>query len=159
MALVGLLQVSREAELIATPKPAPTTPEKAPQTQEPQEKTARTSNTTRPSKACTSPEQTHQRGHAKRERVKQQKETYQMSLHMERLAALRCRRRRLSRARRLAPAAVSRRPRCHQEMGRGRVRQGARPIRHRSWTKTPWHEGPRGQERWGTEDPEATAGG
>ena len=30
MALVELLQVSREAELIATPKPAPTTPEKAP---------------------------------------------------------------------------------------------------------------------------------
>ena len=30
VALVELLQVSREAELIATPKPAPTTPEKAP---------------------------------------------------------------------------------------------------------------------------------
>ena len=28
------------------------------------------------------------------------------------------------------------------------MRQGARPIRHRSWTKTPWHEGRRGQERW-----------
>ena len=35
-----------------------------------------------------------------------------------------------------------RRPRCQRD----RVRQGARPIRHRSWTKR--HKGPQGQERW-----------
>ena len=55
-----------------------------------------------------------------------------MSLHMERLAAT-------SGVGRLGDGG----PRRHQETVRGRVHQGERPIRRRSWTQTPWHEGPR----------------
>ena len=44
-------------------------------------------------------------------------------------------------------------------MGRGRVRQGARPIRHRSWTRTPWHEGPLKAGAEGAEGPETSAEG
>ena len=81
-----------------------------------------------------------------------------MSLHMERLEALRCRRRRLSRARRLAPAATA-----------GWATAAAVPVRPCA-SRSASHSsseldgdsvarGASGAGAVGTKDPEATAGG
>ena len=71
-----------------------------------------------------------------------------MSLHMERLEALRCRPATLIASTPTSSSGDSRLGDGGHGASGDRVRQGARPIRRRSWTKAPWHEGPRGQERW-----------
>ena len=128
VALVGLLRILRVSELTASPRPAPTAPEKAHVLRRKRRKRPRP------------PTLPHDPQKCARERARQ------ISLHMERLAALRWRRRRLSRARRLAPAASAgwaTAARRHQETGRGRVRRGERPSHHRSWTQSSQHRGPR----------------
>ena len=102
-ALVGLLRILRVAKLSTSPRPAPTAPEKAHVLRRKRRKRPRPpSPPNDPQVVCSNPQPATPREPKTRRASERAR---QISLHMERLAALRWRRRRLSRARRLSPAA------------------------------------------------------
>ena len=148
IALVGLLRILRVAELSASPRPAPTAPEKAHVLRQIRRKRPRPPTLPHdPQKCARAQGQNPQPATPRQPKTRRAPErARQNSLHIERLAALRWRWRRLSRAQPTSSSGVSRlgdggRGR-YQETGRGRVRQGERPSHHRSWTRSPQHRGP-----------------
>ena len=145
VALVWLLRILRVSELSASPRPAPHSARKSPRpAPEAQEKTTST-NSSMILRSVRVQDQTHsQRRHASRKRAEHRREhvKFPSTWSAWRLCAGdgdACR----EHADWLQRRRPTRRPRRHQETGRGRVRRGERPSHHRSWTQSPQHRGRR----------------
>ena len=147
MTRVGLLKVFKEVERNATPGPAPVTPRRARKPRSHRGRLQGPANRHDPRKHARAQSEPTSVATPNRKHTKRQEEQIKCPSTWSAWRLCADGGRRLSRARRLAPAASAGLGDggrgAHQEMGRGRVRQGERPIRRRSWTQTPWHEEPR----------------